>query len=189
MLINHDAYPYGAYLGSYIKTPTVFKCPADRSTALIYGTKYPRVRSLSMNNFVGNPSRANTAVPYPITSPSQGNSLYPPYGTISSIRSPTLTFVVLDEHPDSINDGVFSTDVDDPSQLRDVPGSSHGGAGGFSFADGHSEIHKWTAACILQPYNPNPPGGNINNQPMAGDPGIGDLYWLQLHAVGTGHFP
>jgi prepilin-type processing-associated H-X9-DG protein len=26
---------------------------------------------------------------------------------------------------------------------RNLPGSYHNGAGSFSFADGHSEIHKW----------------------------------------------
>jgi prepilin-type processing-associated H-X9-DG protein len=181
MLINHDAYPYGAYLGSYIKTPTVFKCPADRSTALVYGTKYPRVRSLSMNNFVGNPSRADTALGYPVTSPGQGNSPYPPYWTLSSIRSPSMTFVFLDEREDSINDGTFSTDEANLLHLRDVPASYHGGAGGFSFADGHSEIHKWRSAWINQPIRAT----KINDQPFsASDPGVGDLYWLQLHAVG-----
>ena len=27
--------------------------------------------------------------------------------------------------------------------IIDFPASYHGGAAGFSFADGHSEIHKW----------------------------------------------
>ena len=27
MLINHDKYPYGAYLGPYIRNPAAFKCP------------------------------------------------------------------------------------------------------------------------------------------------------------------
>ena len=31
------SYPYGAYLGPYIKVYTAFKCPADLSTAKIYG--------------------------------------------------------------------------------------------------------------------------------------------------------
>jgi prepilin-type processing-associated H-X9-DG protein len=28
-------------------------------------------------------------------------------------------------------------------QWRDLPASYHNGAGEFSFADGHSELHKW----------------------------------------------
>ena len=184
MLINHDLWPYGAYLGSYIKTPAAFKCPADRSTANAFGTVKARVRSLSMNNFVGSPSRSNTTDADPFTNP-QGSSKYPPYQKMSTIPSPTLTFVFLDERSDSINDGTFSTAVDQPTFLRDVPASYHGGSGGLSFADGHSEIHKWTAAWIKQPIQ----SFTVNDHDLSGDPGVGDVYWLDLHAVGTGTFP
>jgi prepilin-type N-terminal cleavage/methylation domain-containing protein/prepilin-type processing-associated H-X9-DG protein len=185
MLLDNSAYPYGAYLGSAIKNPAAFKCPADRSTALIQGKRMPRVRSYSMNNFLGSPSRSTPGAD-PFNNP-QGDSPYPPYQKISSIVSPTLTFVFLDEREDSINDGVFSTDLNPPlTHLRDVPASYHGGAGGFSFADGHSEIHKWTSAEILQPIQTH----IVNDYYYSSsDPGIKDLYWLQLHAVGTGNFP
>ena len=185
MLVNHDLYPYGAYLGSYIKNTAAFKCPSDRSTATIFGSKKPRVRSLSMNNFVGVPSRSNTGVPIPITNP-QGTSKYPPYQRISSIRSASLTFVFLDEREDSINDGTFFTAVDKPGFLPDIPASYHGGSGGLSFADGHSEIHKWTARWIVQPIQSAP----INDYDLkANNDYPQDAYWLDLHAVGTGTFP
>ena len=55
----------------------------------------------------------------------------------------------LDEHPDSINDGwfVFCTGADPTERTAwsDLPASYHNGAGGFAFADGHSEIAKWRA--------------------------------------------
>ena len=183
-LIDHDTYPYGAYLGSYIKVYTAFKCPADLSIAKIYGQIMNRVRSVSMNNFVGDPSRSTSdGSADAFTAPYQGDSPYPPYRTISSILYPSMTFVFLDEREDSINDGTFSTDELNLLHLRDVPASYHGGSGGFSFADGHSEMHKWTSAWILQPIQTKP----INDQPFsASDPGVGDLQWLQLHAVGTG---
>ncbi len=184
MLLDNNAYPYGAYLGSLIKTAAAFKCPADRSTAVIQGHRLSRVRSLSMNNFVGAPSRSTTSA-NAISNP-QGSSKYPPYQKISSILSPTMTFVFLDEREDSINDGTFSTDVDSANHLRDAPASYHGGAGGFSFADGHSEIHKWTSSWILQPIQSTLVNDHIFS---TGDPGLKDLYWLQLHAVGTGSFP
>lgn len=184
MLLDNNAYPYGAYLGSFIKTAAAFKCPGDRSMVVIQGHRLSRVRSLSMNNFIGAPSRSTTAA-NPILNP-QGTSKYAPYQKISSILSPTMTFVFLDEREDSINDGTFSTDVDSSNHLRDAPASYHGGAGGFSFADGHSEIHKWTAQEILEPIQTT----SINDYYfLAADPGIKDLYWLQLHAVGTGSFP
>src|SRR5947208_16263454 len=41
-------------LGPYVKTHKIFKCPTDRSvTKLADGKSYPRVRSYSMNGFMG----------------------------------------------------------------------------------------------------------------------------------------
>jgi prepilin-type processing-associated H-X9-DG protein len=59
---------------------------------------------------------------------------------------PALILCVIDEHPDSINDGLFMFNpglAQGQEKWRDLPGSTHGGAGGMSFCDGHSEIHKW----------------------------------------------
>src|SRR5262245_55612724 len=106
MLMNHDAYPFGAYLGSYIKNFTAFKCPADKSSALIMGVRRARARSMSMNNFLGAPSRSNSTDANAMSNP-QGSSKYPPYRFITSIPSTSMTFVVLDEREDSINDGTF----------------------------------------------------------------------------------
>lgn len=180
MLINHDAYPHGAFLGPYIKTPTAFKCPADRSTALIYGVSKPRVRSLSMNNFVGDPSRSiNNSSSDPWTKP-QGNSAYTPIRKSAGIKSPSTLFVFLDEREDSINDGVFFTAPDTPGHLIDIPASYHGGAGGFSFADGHSEIHKWVSSYIRQPISASP----INNCNLTGGDVV-DADWLDQHGIGV----
>src|SRR5215470_16314060 len=41
-------------LGPYVKSYKIFKCPTDRSvTTLADGNSYPRVRSYSMNGFMG----------------------------------------------------------------------------------------------------------------------------------------
>src|SRR5439155_9755353 len=41
-------------LGPYVKTHKIFRCPTDRSvTKLGDGKSYPRVRSYSMNGFIG----------------------------------------------------------------------------------------------------------------------------------------
>ena len=64
----------------------------------------------------------------------------------TQLNRPTMIWVALDEHPDSINDAQFypiagRTQI--TAEWRDVPASYHNGACGFSFADGHSEIKKW----------------------------------------------
>lgn len=186
MLIDHTAYPYGAYLGTDNHNPTVFKCPADLSMCNIYGSIMPRVRSYSMNNYVGGPSRSEGGDPNPVLNPGAHASKYKTFQKLSFMRAPSLTFVVLDERQDSINDGVFFTQPDNPGFLQDVPSNRHADSGGFSFADGHSEIHKWFSAWINQPIQ----SYSINNhQYSSTDPGIQDVYWLDERAVGVQTIP
>jgi prepilin-type N-terminal cleavage/methylation domain-containing protein/prepilin-type processing-associated H-X9-DG protein len=178
MLIDHVAYPNGAFLGPYIKTFAAFKCPADNSRALIYGKLQNRVRSISMNNYLGFVSEAENT--------SATGGAYPCYKTSSSLRSPTLTFIFLDERPDSINDATFFTSANAPTTITDIPANYHGGAAGFSFADGHSEIHKWHGAGLLLPIQ----GTTVNNMNVSNDPaGLADSYWLCQSALGLGSFP
>jgi prepilin-type N-terminal cleavage/methylation domain-containing protein len=40
-------------LGPYLKSPKIFKCPADRSYIVLQSQKYDRVRSYAMNSFIG----------------------------------------------------------------------------------------------------------------------------------------
>ena len=132
-------------LAPYVANNTaIYKCPADRSVCL----NGPRVRSVSMNAFVGPFDDA-------------GSPVFPAWAQfikLSSIRSPSAIFVFLDENSATIDDGwyVFCT-ATGPAGMKwcDLPASYHNGAGGFSFADGHSEIKKWLASDTSSP-NPGP---------------------------------
>jgi prepilin-type N-terminal cleavage/methylation domain-containing protein/prepilin-type processing-associated H-X9-DG protein len=122
-----------AMLGPYTaRNLGIYKCPADT----VPSDAGPRTRSLSMNAFVGDKGDHT-----PI------NSQFQQYSKLSNFRNPAGIFVVLDEHPDSINDGFFifcnNADPNERDVWSDLPASYHNGAGGFSFADGHSEIKKW----------------------------------------------
>ena len=182
MLIDHVQYPNGAFLGSYLKTPAAFKCPADQSKCKIYGVVMPRVRSISMNNFVGSPAQATTSSS--VGKPSTKG--YYAYTKTANLKSPTLTFIFVDEREDSINDGTIFTSVDNPSIIIDIPASYHNGAAGLSFADGHSEIHKWLSATLKKPIQ----AIALNNMSVSSDPaGLQDSYWLCQHAVGVQSFP
>jgi prepilin-type N-terminal cleavage/methylation domain-containing protein/prepilin-type processing-associated H-X9-DG protein len=156
MLIDHTLYSYGAYLGTDAHNPTVFKCPADMSVCLIHGQTLPRVRSYSMNNYVGNLSRSKSTDPNPYLTPGKNTSAFPMFPKLSRMRAPSLTFVVLDEREDSINDGSFFTQPDNPGYLEDVPSNRHAGAGGFSFADGHSEITNLSNSTLSTITNTRP---------------------------------
>jgi prepilin-type N-terminal cleavage/methylation domain-containing protein len=131
-------------LGAYnAKNTGVYKCPADRIASDIG----PRVRSISMNGFVGGLAEG----PNPPPDGVYGYTGYRMFLKESEfIRpGPAMTWVFVDEHPDSINDWLFGLHMP-PATLwpsaaswDDMPASYHNGACGFSFADGHGEIHKW----------------------------------------------
>ena len=127
----------GGALGQYTgKSLGVYKCPADTIPSLV-GV---RLRSVSMNGFVGGTTMRDV----------YGYANYRIYIKETDFTRPTLTWVFMDEHPDSINDGLFGVHMPaaaswprTASTWDDVPASYHNGAGGLSFADGHAEIHRW----------------------------------------------
>ena len=45
-----------AQIGPYVKNPAAYHCPGDNSTAQILGVELPRVRSISMNGYLGSPN-------------------------------------------------------------------------------------------------------------------------------------
>lgn len=134
-------------LWSYCKSAEIYKCPADRSTVSVLGRTLPRVRTMSMLNFVGGRGQG-LAMGWD----SDGWRIYRKSSDFVA-PGPSSTFVFLDEREDSINDGMFVVNmVDYPNttkEIVDFPASYHGGAGGFSFVDGHSELKKWTSPQIL----------------------------------------
>jgi len=167
MLVDHTRYRYGAYLGPYVKDAALFKCPADRSEVVVWGKRLPRVRSVSMNNYVGAGTHTFNGVPGSIVT------------NASQIKSPSDLFVILDERADSINDPLFFTDTSIRWQMIDYPGAYHNGSGSFSFADGHVETHRWIdprTDPILQPGQLLPLNVNLPND--------SDILWLQQRAIG-----
>ncbi|HMO65847.1 MAG TPA: hypothetical protein PKE47_11620, partial [Verrucomicrobiota bacterium] len=68
--------------------------------------------------------------------------------------SPAQLWVFVDEHPDSINDGAFFN-AQGSREWIDLPANYHNNAGGFAFADGHSEIHRWRGSVTRRPVQIN----------------------------------
>ena len=75
---------------------------------------------------------------------------YRQYIKQSDVLQPSMTWVTIDEHPDSNNDGFFIVGIN-ASAWGDIPASSHCGGCGFSFADGHAEVHKWKSGTSIYP--------------------------------------
>lgn len=136
----------------------VFHCPTDTSTS----GKSLRVRSVSMNGYVGS-TDAGTI----------GNG-YVTYLKMSDIKRTSDIFVILDEHPETINDSLFcspTTPPAPPTSWQDFPASYHNNSGSFDFADGHAALHKWLDAstCVS-------PTGTINFVPPTNQ--REDLNWV-----------
>ncbi len=133
-------------LAPYVaKNISIYHCPADHTmTTEADGRKYPRVRSVSMNAFVGPFDDAG----------SQLISGWAQFIRLSGVRTPSMVFVFLDENPQSVNDGwyIFCNDGPHGRLWSDLPGSYHNGACGFSFADGHSEIKRWLVSTTTVPF-------------------------------------
>jgi len=97
---------------------------------------------------------------------------------------PSMTFVLLDERQDSINDGYFVVDMkgysDKPTQWKivDYPASYHNNAGGFSFADGHSEIKKWRDPRTVPKLKP---GAELTLDVPS--PNNQDVFWMQQRST------
>ncbi|HMO64493.1 MAG TPA: hypothetical protein PKE47_04585, partial [Verrucomicrobiota bacterium] len=135
--------PLMPYLGN---TVTIFRCPADRSfvrpTAGDAPSRtMPRVRSVSMNAWVGGNEGKHTWY---------GGPEWRMYLKLTEMTDPgpSQTWVLIDERSDSLNDGfwvVWMPGYPSPAATKivDYPASYHNGAAGLSFADGHSEIKKW----------------------------------------------
>lgn len=125
-------------IGKYSASHEIYKCPADR--ALSNGRKgLPRVRSISMNGYLG-----DRASPY-----TSGYRQFKKYSELVS-PSPSKCWVFLDEREDSINDGWHAVDMGsfDPYKpaahtIVDYPAAYHNRAAGYGFADNHAEVHKW----------------------------------------------
>lgn len=155
-------------LGPYLKNPAVFRCPSDHSQVTISGNLVNRVRSISMQCWMGGDGYANEASGYQ-TIVKSGDMVNP---------SPAQTFYLLDEREDSINDSWFGLDMSQEG-LVDYPASYHSGGAGLAFADGHTEIKKW----IDPRTNPRLAKGEVlpRNVPS---PGNADLAWMREHATG-----
>ena len=155
------------------KNKNVYKCPADRyvSQAQRAAGWTERVRSVSGNIAIGGGNAES------------GNYLDPIYlhaTKTSQLVTPGAcdVWILTDEHPDSINDAGFFNPDTRRNVLVDMPAAYHNGAGGFAFADGHSEIHKWKGTVQAKGQAVTMMGGMNFIPYTAGDL---DAQWLIEH--------
>jgi len=166
--------PLWGYTG---KSKGVWKCPSDTSTCIDKEKRrVPRIRSMSMSIWTG----GNTGT---------DGGWGPRWNVFTKSSSfndpgPSMTYVLLDERQDSINDGFFVVVMDNSLYdkkanlsaitMVDWPAAYHNRAGGFSFADGHAEIRRWVDPRSV------PAMGKISSQTLANNR---DVMWMQEHST------
>jgi prepilin-type N-terminal cleavage/methylation domain-containing protein/prepilin-type processing-associated H-X9-DG protein len=127
----------------------LYKCAADTFVSPIQRQRgwTRRLRSISMNALFGRSDNLTTSLSG--RSWSEGGN-YRQFLKTTEVPTPVMTWLTVDEHPDSINDGFFTVPFS-ASQWGDLPASYHNKACGFSFVDGHAEIKKWLSATSVYP--------------------------------------
>lgn len=149
-------------IGKYTQNPGIYKCPSDRSTALRTNIRMPRVRSTSMNIFVG--AVPGTMIDFTV------------YNRIEEIKRPCELIVFVDEHEDTIDDGNFFVGWSDEAWSA-LPGARHRQGATLSFPDGHVEIKHWRDPRTKKPVE------GVYYVPMTITPNNPDIKWFLAHAT------
>jgi prepilin-type N-terminal cleavage/methylation domain-containing protein len=144
-------YPGHALLGGLIgNNYKVFACPVN--SAFLSGPQHSqgwsgRVRSCAMNGSIGDGKKFD-GLAYTTTfwwAKKSSDLVFP---------GPSSSWLIMDEHPDSIDDGILYdsyTYTDGTGEFSELPGGQHNGACGIGMADGSSLMHKWVNLLTLHP--------------------------------------
>jgi len=171
-----DPSPLMPFIG---KNRQLWKCPADPVRVKNnLGQLVQRVRVNSMSQVFDFGS-------WLVSVPCGGSYLC--YGKMSEIRRPTDTWVLGEEHPDSINDAAMAVQMagntgDPAPQIIDFPSSYHAGAGVFALADGHCLSHKWVGSKIKPPVTGDQPS-TLQLNVAAGDSAKDVIWWSSITTV------
>jgi len=159
----------------------VYKCPFD--VLLEQDNHAVRLRSYSMQGSMGAADLVAEGANY--------NPGYCAYskGSDEIHPSPSALFDFLDENPMSIQDGYLEVTSTPNAGWPDIPAAYNGHADGFSFADGHVEMHQWLTPNLIiadetegtVPLDPPTPISGVHFAP--GNAANADWYWFQSHAT------
>jgi prepilin-type N-terminal cleavage/methylation domain-containing protein/prepilin-type processing-associated H-X9-DG protein len=180
-------------LGDYTaKSIGCYLCPADTylSSAQIAAGFTHRIRSVRVNGYLAH-TPAETTWDATSWGPNFEYNL-----KMGQIKSPASLWVFIDAHPDTGDpggashpyDGVFSLPPGGVSasgncNWNDMPASYHSKKlCGFSFADGHAEIHKWVSHSTIIPVTYQ---GNLYGTVVYPNDSQ-DIMWTFQHAYNSG---
>jgi prepilin-type N-terminal cleavage/methylation domain-containing protein/prepilin-type processing-associated H-X9-DG protein len=159
--------PKYALFANYLHSIRTYVCPADPPTVLLSGKSYPRLRSYSMNAYVGWTGHWDNRLSADYSVFKKASQVAP------SLSSELLLFI--DVHPKSICWPYYGVQMKDEIFLL-FPGNAHNDGSVISFADGHVERHRWvdprTTAAVSSDYHAHHDASPHNL----------DLVWLRQHS-------
>jgi prepilin-type N-terminal cleavage/methylation domain-containing protein/prepilin-type processing-associated H-X9-DG protein len=135
--------PVVSSLGSYYANNyKVCWCPADNYLSPAQHQKGwdHRIRSVAMDGAVGDGKK------YTFPNWNGEKMWWAVKGSDLIAPGPALSWVFIDEHPDSIDDEIMyvnPAEINGTGVFTELPAGLHNNACCVSFADGHAEIHKW----------------------------------------------
>ena len=174
-----------AGLGSFVSRATaIYRCPSDHALSAPQSAAgwNGRIRSISMNAMIGDAGDASAS------GVNVNNPGYVQFFKLTKIPQPAEIFVFLDEHPNTIDDGYFLNKAPENAggayggagyshaEWTDLPATYHNNATSFSFADGHSVLHRWMVTSTIYPVQPDVPYLPINVSAQRTD-----LNWILSH--------
>jgi prepilin-type N-terminal cleavage/methylation domain-containing protein/prepilin-type processing-associated H-X9-DG protein len=123
----------------YNKSVPIYRCPGDIRTSLASGLNF-RIRSYSMNCYMNGQNVGLTR---------EGLPGYRVNRKLTDIKMPlpSLAFVFVEEHENTIDDGHFGFSPGG-NNWYNLPAVWHRGAN-FAFADGHASFRKWLNGTTL----------------------------------------
>jgi prepilin-type N-terminal cleavage/methylation domain-containing protein len=148
-------------LGPYVPAAGVFKCPSDRSrTTLSDGRSYPRVRTYTMNGFMGTLAHDRRG------GPDGGRALV--FTRADLATGPRAEYLVfIDTHEDTLTTCTFVLYRDISWEAwGQYPTARHGGVGLFTLHDGRVDRRRWRDPRTLLPVTGKLHWGDPNHRPQ-----------------------
>ncbi|HEV2327421.1 MAG TPA: prepilin-type N-terminal cleavage/methylation domain-containing protein [Verrucomicrobiae bacterium] len=183
-------------LGDYTaKTTPCYRCPADTYLSAVQRTAgwSFRLRSVRLN---GNLAHAPPESGWP--------AIFTNMWKFSDVKSPASIFTFMDAHPDTGGAGGNPTPYDavftlppghmsssqtglpvtgGPYKWNDMPAAFHANRNcGFSFADGHAEMHRWLNITTCWPVTYRGDLSGVLALPNA----CNDILWVYYHSFNSG---
>ncbi len=149
---NYETLRLGKFF-PYNTSVKIYHCPSDQSTTVIGGKPYARVRSVSMNGWVG------TSRMWTLSGTWLAWRTYVKESDLAATGA-SKVWILIDEHEESINDAWYFVDMVASTDrvFIDTPSMRHNRGFGMNYGDGHAEIFKFKNPrlnYIHMPVRPN----------------------------------